>query len=85
MRVGGIPRKRVTLEWGLIDASLGQASQQERVIRRYVTTRDVVTDTRSVTFRSPVPDKPFLVHFVLYAPDGTYLASKDTDQFQTER
>src|SRR5205085_9490081 len=69
IKLGGAAGKRLTLEWGLVDASLGQESQQERVLRRYVTTRKVVTDTPSIRFKRPVPGKPFLVHFVLYAPD----------------
>jgi hypothetical protein len=85
VEVGGVPKKHVTLEWGLIDASLGQESQQEKVVHRYLTTSKVVDDTQKVTFRRPIPNKPFLVHFVLYGPDGTYLASRDTDEFQTER
>jgi hypothetical protein len=85
IEVGGVPKKKVTLEWGLIDASLGQESQQEKVVHRYMTTSDVVDDTQKVTFRRPVANKPFLVHFVLYGPDGTYLASRDTDEFQTTR
>jgi hypothetical protein len=85
VEVGGVPKKRVTLEWGLIDASLGQESQQEKVVHRHLTTSKVVDDTQKVTFRRPIPNKPFLVHFVLYAPDGTYLASRDTDEFQTDR
>lgn len=83
IRVGGVAQKRVTLEWGLVDAALGQESQAERVVHRYVTTRETQTDTRTVKFRLPVSSKPFLVHFVLYGPDGSYLASKDTDEFQT--
>lgn len=83
VKFGGVARKRVTLEWGLVDAALGQESQEERVVHRYVTTRATQTDTRTVKFRLPVSSKPFLVHFVLYGPDGSYLASKDTDEFQT--
>jgi hypothetical protein len=81
VRVGGVPGKRLTLEWGLVDALLGSESQEERVIRRYVTTRKLVTDTESVRIPLRVANTPLLVHFVIYAPDGTYLASVDTRSF----
>jgi hypothetical protein len=81
IRVGGAVGKRLTLEWGLVDALLGSESQQERVIRRYVTTRHVVTDTESVRIPRRLANTPLLVHFVIYAPDGSYLASADTPTF----
>jgi hypothetical protein len=81
VRVGGVPGKHVTLKWGLVDALLGNESQEERVIRRYVTTRKVVTDTESVRIPLRLANTPLLVHFVVYAPDGTYLASVDTHSF----
>ena len=34
----------------------------------------------TVTIPKPTPTD-YLVHFVLYAPDGTYLASSDSDVF----
>jgi hypothetical protein len=81
IRVGGAVGKRLTLEWGLVDALLGSESQEERVIRRYVTTRNVVTDTESVRIPRRLANTPLLVHFVIYAPDGSYLASADTPTF----
>ena len=81
VRVGGAPGKHLTLKWGLVDALLGNESQEERVIRRYVTTRKVVTDTESVRIPRRLANSPLLVHFVIYAPDGTYLASVDTHSF----
>jgi hypothetical protein len=81
IRVGGVPGERLTLKWGLVDALLGNESQEERVIRRYVTTRKVVTDTESVRIPRRIANTPLLVHFVIYAPDGTYLASVDTHSF----
>jgi hypothetical protein len=81
VRVGGVPGKRLTLEWGLVDALQGNESQDERVIRHYVTTRKVVTGTESVRIPQRVANTPLLVHFVIYGPDGTYLASVDTASF----
>jgi hypothetical protein len=81
VRLGGVAGKHVTLEWGLVDALQGNESQEERVVRRYVTTRKVSTTTESVRIPVRIATSPLLVHFVLYAPDGTYLDSADTDDF----
>lgn len=81
VRIGGVPGRHLTLKWGLVDALLGNESQEERVIRRYVTTRKVVTDTESVRIPRRIANTPLLVHWVIYAPDGTYLASVDTHSF----
>jgi hypothetical protein len=81
VRLGGVAGKHVTLDWGLVDALQGNESQQERVVRRYVTTRKVITATESVRIPVRVATSPLLVHFVLYAPDGTYLDSVDTEDF----
>jgi hypothetical protein len=81
VRLGGVAGKHVTLDWGLVDALQGNESQQERVVKRYVTTRKVTTDTESVRIPVRVATSPLLVHFVLYAPDGTYLDSVDTEDF----
>jgi hypothetical protein len=81
IRVGGMPGKHLTLKWGLVDALLGNESQEERVIRRYVTTRKIVTETESVRIPRRIANTPLLVHWVIYAPDGTYLASVDTHSF----
>jgi hypothetical protein len=81
VRVGGVAGRHLTLEWGLVDALLGNESQAERVIRRYVTTRKVVTSTESIRVPLRLANSPLLVHFVIYAPDGSYLDSVDTKDF----
>ena len=81
VRVGGTPGKHLTLEWGLVDAQQGNESQTERVVRRYVTAAKVVSGTESVTIPKKVVVSPLLVHFVIYAPDGSYLSSADTPVF----
>ena len=80
VRLGGVAGKHVTLDWGLVDALQGNESQQERVVK-HVTTRKVITDTESIRIPVRIATSPLLVHFVLYAPDGTYLDSVDTDDF----
>ena len=79
--VGGVAGKHLTLSWGLVDALQGNQSQEERVLRRYVTTRNVVTAVESVKIPLARAVSPLLVHFVIYAPDGSYLASADTPDF----
>lgn len=79
--VGGVAGRRLTLEWGLVDALLGNESQTERVVRRYVTTAGVVSATQRVHVPKSQINAPLLVHFVLYGPDGRYLASADTPEF----
>ena len=79
--VGGVAGTHLTLDWGLVDAQEGNESQAEKLVRRYVTTKQVVTTTEKVTLAKSVVVSPLLVHFVLYAPDGTYLASADTPTF----
>jgi hypothetical protein len=79
--VGGVAGKHITLEWGLIDALQGDESQAEIVLHRYVST--TALKTYPVTLRIPMKKilQPSLVHFVLYAPDGSFLSSSDTDTF----
>ena len=48
VKLGGLPGRKVTLEYGLVDALLGSESETEKVIQRYVTTKQVVEDTQSV-------------------------------------
>ena len=80
--VGGVAGKHLTLSWGLVDALQGNESQDEIVlVRRYVTTKKVVTHTESVKIPLSRAVSPLLVHFVIYAPDGSYLASDDTPDF----
>jgi hypothetical protein len=81
IRVGGVAGKHLILEWGLVDALQGNQSQEERVLHRYVTTKNVITDEQSVRIPLSRANSPLLVHFVLYAPNGTYLSSSDTPDF----
>lgn len=78
---GGHPGERLTLRYGLVDAVSGtRASKSEQVVARYVTTSQVKTVTETISIPKPTPTD-YLVHFVLYAPDGSYLASSDSDVF----
>ncbi len=79
--VGGVAGKRLTLSWGLVDALQGNQSQDEIVLHRYVTTKKVVTTVESVKIPLSRAVSPLLVHFVIYAPDGSYLGSADTPDF----
>jgi len=79
--VGGIPGRKLTLQWGLVDALQGNESQDEIVLHRYVTTKNVASDVQSVHIPLSRANTPLLVHFVLYDTDGAYLASDDTPQF----
>jgi hypothetical protein len=81
VKLGGLPGKKVTLEYGLVDALLGSESETEKVVHRYVTTKKVVEDTQTVHIPKRLINSPLLVHFVLYGPDGGYLASADTPEF----
>jgi hypothetical protein len=79
---GGKAGRHLMLRYGLVDAVSGvRASQEERLAATYTTTASV--DSKDVTVRFPKPDTPtdYLLHFVLYAPDGSYLASSDSDVF----
>jgi hypothetical protein len=79
---GGKPGQHLTLRYGLVDAVSGvRASQEEELAAKYTTTAAV--DTKDVTVRFAKPDTPtdYLLHFVLYGPDGSYLASSDSDVF----
>jgi hypothetical protein len=40
----------------------------------------VKDETATISFKLPVPTD-YLVHFALYAPDGSYLSSSDSDVF----
>ena len=79
--VGGIPGKKVTLEWGLVDALQGNESQDEIVLRKYVLTKEITTDVQTVKIPVSRASSPLLVHYVLYNTDGAYLASDDTPDF----
>lgn len=78
---GGKPGEHLTLRWGLIDAVSGvRASESERLAAKYTTTASVATHDVTVHFAKPTPTD-YLVHFALYGPDGSYLASTDSDVF----
>jgi hypothetical protein len=79
--VGGIPGKKLTLQWGLVDALQGNESQDEIVLKRYVLTKQPVTDVQTVKIPVSRANSPLLVHYVLYNSDGAYLASDDTPDF----
>jgi hypothetical protein len=79
--VGGIPGKKLTLQWGLVDALQGNESQDEIVLKRYVLTKQSVTDVQTVKIPVSRANSPLLVHYVLYNSDGAYLASADTPDF----
>ena len=81
VKLGGLPGRKVTLEYGLVDALLGSESETEKVVHRYVTTTNVIRDTQTVHVPKRVINSPLLVHFVLYGADGRYLASADTPEF----
>jgi Flp pilus assembly protein TadD len=78
---GGEPGQRLSLRCGLVDAVSGvRASQEEKLVATYTTTSSV--DTKDVSIRFPKPSPTdYLVHFVLYGPDGSYLASSDSPVF----
>ena len=79
--VGGVPGRKVTLEWGLVDALQGNESQDEIVLHKYVLTRQPKTDVQMVKIPVSRASSPLLVHYVIYDQDGTYLASDDTPTF----
>lgn len=81
VKEGGHPGQHLTLRYGLVDAVSGvRASEEEQVAARYVTTSEVRQHEESVTIAKPVATD-YIVHFALYAPDGSYLASADSDVF----
>lgn len=78
---GGKPGLRLTLRYGLVDAVSGvRASESERLAAKYTTTATVDTNEVTVRFPKPTPTD-YLIHFALYGPDGSYLASSDSDVF----
>ena len=81
VEVGGPPGKKLTLRYGLVDAVSGaRASEEEQVAARFVTTAQVKKVTETIHIAKPTPTD-YLVHLVLYGPDGSYLASSDSDVF----
>ena len=78
---GGKPGQALALHYGLVDAVSGvRASQEERLAAKYVTAKSISIKKVTVRFAKPTPTD-YLVHFVLYGPDGSYLASSDSDVF----
>jgi hypothetical protein len=78
---GGKPGEHLTLRWGLVDAVSGvRASESEVLAAKYTTTSSVSSHDVTVHFAKPVPTD-YLIHFALYGPDGSYLASADSDVF----
>jgi hypothetical protein len=78
---GGKPGEHLTLRWGLVDAVSGvRASESEILAAKYTTTSSVSSHDVTVHFAKPVPTD-YLIHFALYGPDGSYLASADSDVF----
>jgi hypothetical protein len=81
VKVGGKPGTHLTLKWNLVDAVSGvRASEEDEIAKRFVTTADVKDETVNVTSKLPVPTD-YIVHFALYAPDGSYLSSADSRVF----
>jgi hypothetical protein len=82
---GGMAGEHLSLRYGLVDAVSGvRASEEERLAVRYTTTSAV--DKKDVSIRFPKPDTPtdYLLHFVMYGPDGSYLASSDSPVFTVQ-
>ena len=78
---GGKPGEHLTLRWGLVDAVSGvRASESERLAAKYTTTTSVDSHDVTIRFARPTPTD-YLIHFALYGPGGTYLASSDSDVF----
>lgn len=81
VKEGGHAGEHLSLRWGLVDAVSGvRSSQQDLLAASYVTTSTVKSMTATVHFKLPTPTD-YLVHFALYAPDGSYLASADSQVF----
>jgi hypothetical protein len=79
---GGKPGQHLTLRYGLVDAVSGvRASQEERLAAKYTSTSSAVSKDVTVRFAKPATPTDYLLHFVLYGPDGSYLASADSDVF----
>ena len=79
---GGHPGERLTLRYGLVDAVSGtRASQDEVLAARYTTKGSVSSKDVTIRFRKPNVPTDYLLHFVLYGPDGSYLASSDSPVF----
>jgi hypothetical protein len=77
--VGGHAGQHLVLRYGIVDAVSGvRASEEERLVKRYTTTETIEKKEASVTFPTPTASTEYLVHFVLYAQDGSYLASSDS-------
>ncbi len=81
VKEGGRPGERLSLRWGLVDAVSGvRASEEEKLAATYVTTPTIKKETATIRFKLPTPTE-YIVHFALYAPDGSWLSSSDTSVF----
>lgn len=81
VKIGGKAGEHLTLKWNLVDAVSGvRASEEDEIAKRFVTTANVQDETVNVTSKLPVPTD-YIVHFALYAPDGSYLSSADSKVF----
>lgn len=79
---GGKPGEHLSLRYGLVDAVSGvRASQEEQLVAKYTTTSSVVSKDVTMHFAKPNTPTDYLLHFVLYGPNGSYLASADSDVF----
>ena len=79
---GGKAGEHLSLHYGLVDAVSGvRASQDEQLAAKYTTTASVTTKDVTVRFKKPDTPTDYLLHFVLYGADGSYLASADSDVF----
>ena len=82
---GGNAGEHLSLRYGLVDAVSGsRASEDERLVARYTTTAAVSRKDVSIRFRKPDTLTDYLLHFVLYGPDGSYLASSDSPVFTVQ-
>lgn len=81
VRIGGVPGRKLTLKWGLVDVLSGRASVQDRVAERFTSTAATVKRDVVVRFPRPVTPSHYIVNFALYGPDGSLLDSSDTGEF----
>lgn len=79
---GGQAGQHLTLRYGLVDAVSGvRASAEEKLAARYTSTGSVQRKDVTIRFAKPATPTDYLLHFVLYGPDGSYLASSDSAVF----
>jgi hypothetical protein len=82
---GGRPGQRLALRYGLVDAVSGtRASQDERLVAHYTTRATIASKDVTIKFPKPTTPTDYLLHFVLYGPDGSFLASSDSHVFTVQ-